>query len=1564
MAGNEGMQPAGAASEHARVALFTPISAPILRSIDPQQVAKFFKERERYELEVECKQAEIPSLQETPYTASIDRSLLKHLVFMGSFDDVDPNITYETVTSENIKDYLKNLVKNTDKLYDPTRLRDAMAGLKFPGSIRDPAARIITYCADVFERLDAVGYGEFKTENPKHTIKILLERVRPPALKNAMHERLKVEPGLEKDVRRFIKRLKEDAHACQAFGQQVDSTETKHGPTPGKGTSDGKDDRKNSGKGPGKGPGEDAPKKGKDVVCLYPPHKAKGLKHLIRDCKQCPEEEKEKYLREYIEERKKSGGKANRIRKSAEAKDKLEKRSQSSIIFTAVFGSKYRDQVCADNGADGNILDKETLRRIIAAGVDASVEELSQPRVFDMAAANADGASAKLVCTKSVSVDTELHIRHGTTLRLRNLKWLVTDQRVSDPLLGRPILEALGLNTRDLLAAAADQFCGSVDAERLVGSVTNTGDGRLSRVMEGVFHADGGEEGDGNEDDNGEWCDVGCETDEEWEVALEGKLSEAARNGLSPDGKIKLEAIVRRYRKIVRVRYNGGPPARVTPLKLHIKEGVQPVRAKPRRYPPEKRKFLRNYVAELEKLTLIVPATRTDWVAAPLIVPKKPPAMYRMTMDYRPVNAATSKSTWPMPYIDAVLQDVRGSKAFAVIDFTSGYWQLPMHPDSQALHAFITPDGVMQPTRTTQGGCNSAANFQACVEPCFSELRDNLLAWLDDFALHHYTEDGLLHVLERFLQICGDVNLVVSLPKSTFFAEEIKWCGRLIDSVGVTMDPANYEGIKDSSEPINAAELCQYVHCVAWMSSAIPRYAERAAPLLNMLELAYKKTGKRTKKSITKISLQALGWGHEETKAFRGLQEQLQNVVKTSHRDPSMHICVHSDASDAFWAAAVTQCNHDELVKPPTDQQHQPLAFLSSAFSGAQEHWSTYEKEAFAVVETFRRLNYMLACADNVTVFTDHRNLLFTFHPTAVEPSLGRHKVLKVIRWALYLSAFSYTIEHIPGELNTLADIMTRWMRGYRRVIPTTRRVARLQLGTGPDMVPTAPQRSADWPSRETILAVHSNTDAKPAGAALDEDGLVRVNNKIWVPDEADHLKLKLLTVAHAGQAGHRGVDATAASLREEFTWRKIQIDAKDFVSNCLLCILSRTGSKIPRPLSITLHGSRPNEVLHFDYLFLGEGETDKKYVLVVKDDFSGYAWLSPSTSATAAHAAEVLARWQRTFTTPVYWVSDQGAHFINELMSNMAEAHNIQHRPTVAYSPWVNGTVERLNRDILAALRAVLGELKLAPQDWPSVIDIIPSVLNEAPESRLGRNDDGSTRSALEVMTGIRPRRSILQVIPQSENPLTPCSMERAVAERLCMIENIQTRLRDLHKDVNTRIDARRRRAIDAHNAATNIIQPHFEVGDFVIVCKAARPPHKLAFRWSGPRRVVAVKSPAVCVVEDLLTQKRETIHATRMKKYCGKLDGGEVPDEVLDLADRTAAKYEVVESIVDIQMNDDGIWLRLQWEGLPDERDYTWASLTDMHEDIPDMVMTFLKETDKKELAAVAARHLEISI
>lgn len=62
--------------------------------------------------------------------------------------------------------------------------------------------------------------------------------------------------------------------------------------------------------------------------------------------------------------------------------------------------------------------------------------------------------------------------------------------------------------------------------------------------------------------------------------------------------------------------------------------------------------------------------------------------------------------------------------------------------------------------------------------------------------------------MSRLLKIRSEYSMVVSLPKSTFFAMEFKWRGRIIGITGVIMDPANYEGNKNDAELSDPAKLC------------------------------------------------------------------------------------------------------------------------------------------------------------------------------------------------------------------------------------------------------------------------------------------------------------------------------------------------------------------------------------------------------------------------------------------------------------------------------------------------------------------------------------------------------------------------------------------------------------------------------------------------------------------------------------------------------------------------------------------------------------------------------------
>lgn len=86
---------------------------------------------------------------------------------------------------------------------------------------------------------------------------------------------------------------------------------------------------------------------------------------------------------------------------------------------------------------------------------------------------------------------------------------------------------------------------------------------------------------------------------------------------------------------------------------------------------------------------------------------------------------------------------------------------------------------------------------------------------------------------------------------------------------------------------------------------------------------------------------------------------------------------------------------------------------------------------------------------------------------------------------------------------------------------------------------------------------------------------------------------------------------------------------------------MTRTGERIPRPLPTALHGSRPNEVVHCDYLYIGASNESEMYVLLLRDDFSSFVWIWPTTPADSESAADALAMWVATFECMDCIVSD-----------------------------------------------------------------------------------------------------------------------------------------------------------------------------------------------------------------------------------------------------------------------------------------------------------------------------------
>lgn len=213
-----------------------------------------------------------------------------------------------------------------------------------------------------------------------------------------------------------------------------------------------------------------------------------------------------------------------------------------STLFSATLAhGAVESVVLADQGADTNLMPPSVYELIKKSGMAFQTTHLNPSHSF-----KAFDQISKVTCNKKVITDVHLRIRHGTNLVLRNLEWHVGDCETEYLILGRPVLEALGCNNRTLLAAACDRNNGVVNIpEALRKQQCDASEhGRISALLaEGVFHSAGGDENDGLSDED-VYIDLGDDSEQELDDALNLRINEAKDNGMSPAGVARLRKII------------------------------------------------------------------------------------------------------------------------------------------------------------------------------------------------------------------------------------------------------------------------------------------------------------------------------------------------------------------------------------------------------------------------------------------------------------------------------------------------------------------------------------------------------------------------------------------------------------------------------------------------------------------------------------------------------------------------------------------------------------------------------------------------------------------------------------------------------------------------------------------------------------------------------------------------------------------------------------------------------------------------------------------------------------
>jgi hypothetical protein len=188
-------------------------------------------------------------------------------------------------------------------------------------------------------------------------------------------------------------------------------------------------------------------------------------------------------------------------------------------------------------------------------------------------------------------------------------------------------------------------------------------------------------------------------------------------------------------------------------------------------------------VIKLLDAEIIYPVAHSEWVSSVHCVPKKGGITvvknekdelipqwivtgWRMSIDYRKLNKATRKDHFPLPFINEMLERLAKHSYFCFLDRYSGFMQVLIHSDDQQKTTFTCPYGTFAYRIMPFGFCNAPATFQRCMTAIFSYFIEEIMeVFMDDFSVHGTRFESCLKNLEKGLERCGEIDLVLNWEK-------------------------------------------------------------------------------------------------------------------------------------------------------------------------------------------------------------------------------------------------------------------------------------------------------------------------------------------------------------------------------------------------------------------------------------------------------------------------------------------------------------------------------------------------------------------------------------------------------------------------------------------------------------------------------------------------------------------------------------------------------------------------------------------------------------------------------
>ena len=417
----------------------------------------------------------------------------------------------------------------------------------------------------------------------------------------------------------------------------------------------------------------------------------------------------------------------------------------------------------------------------------------------------------------------------------------------------------------------------------------------------------------------------------------------------------------------------------------------EPIKIPPRRLHGKAKTEVEGEVSRLYEEAIIEPSD-SPW-SAPVVPIYKPDGTVRLCIDYRALNKVTLKDAYPLPNLEDTIYNLHGVKYFTSLDLVRGYYQVPMDPESKPYTSFVTSSGQWQFCRMPFGLCNAPATFQRLMNTMLQNFPvDRVMVYLDDLLVISKTFQEHLSTVDSVLATLQENGLKIKPSKCQLFQDKVKFLGHVISADGLGPLEENVKAVQEYPSPRTIKSVQRFMGMVNFYRRFIPKCSTISKPLTALLS---------TKKLV---------WTEKCQEAFDALKSALTNppVLGFPDFESNEPLNLHTDASQFGAGACLSQ---------KQDGGDRVIAFISTTFNEAEVRYSVLDKELAAIRWAIKRLKPFL-WGRHFIVHTDHKPLSYLQGMRLLDGRLAR--TLEE------LGDYDFTVQYVPGHLNTVADALSR----------------------------------------------------------------------------------------------------------------------------------------------------------------------------------------------------------------------------------------------------------------------------------------------------------------------------------------------------------------------------------------------------------------------------------------------------------------------------------------------------------------------------------------------------------